>query len=179
MSFTIWHKAALIFFLFIFLILMFLSFKQKNKKLILPMLFSSFLVVFTFGFFTLFVLDKYTKKAKIVSIKHKRILINESIVFIGRVKNIGDYEIGECKLHIKIASNPMSGKGVSGSAMFNPKSTISEFFNNKENAKRSSVEKDFVIVRDFLPKETKPFYITMKFPSYLKNPYIKYKLSCH
>ncbi|NPA81075.1 MAG: DUF2393 domain-containing protein [Epsilonproteobacteria bacterium] len=176
---TIWHKVALAFFGVVLLIFIILSFMQKDKKLVWPMVFSSVLVVGAFTFFTLFALDKYTKKAKILSIKHHRVLRTESIVFEGRVKNMGKFKIGECKLKIKIASNPMSGKSLSGSSMFNPKSTLPEFFDNKEKSKRSYVEKEAVIVRDFKPGYVEPFSVSMKFPSYLKNPYIKYKLFCH
>ncbi len=176
---TILHKIALAILGGIFLIFVILSFLQKDKKLILPMIFSSFLVVSMIAFFTLFALDKYTKKAKILNIKHRRVLLNESIVFLGKIQNIGDYNIGECKLHIKIASNPMSGKNLSASAMFNPKSTIPEFFNNKEEDKKNSIEKDFIVANNLSPHEIKSFYISMRYPSYLKNPYIKYKLSCH
>ncbi len=176
---TIWHKVALAVLGGVFLIFVILSLLQKDKKLIFPMIFSSFLVIGMMTFFTLFALDKYTKKAKILNIKHRRILLNESIVFLGKIQNVGEYKIGECKLNIKIASNPMSGKNLSGSAMFNPKSTIPEFFSNKEEDKKNFVEKDFVIAKDIAAHQIKSFYVSMRYPSYLKNPYIRYKLSCH
>ncbi len=176
---TILHKITLWTFLFILLIFIFFSLRQKDKKLILPMIFSSFLVVGTLTIFSIFVLDKYTKKAKLLRVKHQRVLLNESITVSGVVKNVGKFKIGKCKLEVKIASNPMAGKNLSGSAVFNPKASISEMFSNKENGKKTSVVKEFDIAYDLDPGVWKPFSVSMKFPTYLKNPYLKYKLYCH
>ncbi len=176
---TILHKIVLWSFLILLLIFLFFSIKQKNKKLIMPMIFSSFLTVGTLAFFSIFVLDKYTKKAKLLRVKHSRILLNESITVSGVVKNVGKFKIGKCKLEVKIASNPMAGKNLSGSAVFNPKASIFEMFSNKENGKKTSVIKEFDIVYNLEPGVWKPFSVSMKFPPYLKNPYLKYKLYCH
>ncbi len=176
---TIIHKIVLWTLLFILALFIFFSFKQKDKRLILPMIFSSFLVVGTLTVFSLFVLDKYTKKAKLLRVTHKRILLNESITISGIVKNVGKFKIGKCKLEVKIASNPMAGKNLSGSAVFNPKASISEMFSNKENGKKSFVKKEFYIAYDLDPGVWQPFSVSMKFPPYLKNPYLKYKLYCH
>ncbi len=176
---TILHQITLGIFALLFILLSILSFRQSNKKLILPMFFSSLLMISTLSFFSLFVLDKYTKKAKLLRVTHKRILRNETISFSGVIKNTGKFMIGKCDIEVKIASNPMSGKNLGGAAVFNPKSTLSEFFNNKENGKRSSISKEFTIAKDLKPGYWKPFTVSMRFPSYMKNPYIKYKLYCH
>jgi len=64
------------------------------------MIFASFLVTSFGAVIGLVILEKYTKKAKLLDVKQRRVLINETLVLKGRVKNIGKFKINYCKLEI-------------------------------------------------------------------------------
>jgi len=77
--FTILHWLDIAFFIILFIFLVILSVKaaKDNVKLLLSMIFSSFLVTVFLGVLGLIILEKYTKKAILLDVKQRRVLINE------------------------------------------------------------------------------------------------------
>ena len=69
-----WHYIFLGIFFLLFLVGVVSAFRQKKKSLILPMLISTVLVTGFLAFFSILVVDKYTKKVEVVKIKNKRLL---------------------------------------------------------------------------------------------------------
>ena len=104
---TILHWIGVVFFILIFFILTLLSLKEKKPKIRNSMIFSAFILSLFGGVISIFVLDKYTKKAKILSYSQKRILSTEKIQFSGRVQNIGNFKIKECAITVKLTNNVM------------------------------------------------------------------------
>jgi len=143
------------------------------------MVFSSFLVTASGAILTIFVLDKYTKKGKLLSVSNHRILRTEEIVFKGKVTNVGRFKIGECKLTIKMINDIMNKKNLGGGQMFSPSGL--EFFKSKEKKKerRNTIEEEFVVAKNLKPREVKSFTIRMKYPPYFSRPKFIYKLYCH
>jgi len=178
--FTILHWITLGFFLVLFLLLVFLSKKETNKKIFLSMVFASFLVTSMGAVFSMFVLDKYTKKAKLLKISHKRILRNESISITGKVKNVGKFKIGQCKLEVKIVSDALNTGKLKGSNIYKPRSGLGNLFTNEDkDQKVTTILKEFAIAKDLKPNEIRTFTINMKYPPYFQSPYFGYKLYCH
>ncbi len=176
---TILHWLVLLFFTALFVLLVVVSKKETRPNVFWSMVFASFLVTSTAAFFSMFVLDKYTKKAKLVEIKNYRLLKTEEIVFKGKVANVGKFKIGQCKLTIKMINNPLEAGKLSGSQVFKPSGF--EFFKPK-NAKKerpNTVEREFVVVRDIEPNEIRPFTIHMEYPPYFRKTRLIYKLFCH
>ncbi len=176
--FTILHWITLIVFFLIFILLVIISKKETNPKIFWSMVFSSFLVVSTLSLFSMFVLDKYTKKAKLINVTHKRVLLNETIMFFGQVKNIGRFTIGHCKLEVKIVNNALNLNNLSGSTFYAPRSGLKALFSSKEE-RPSTIIKDFVIAKDLKPGEIKNFGVSMPYPPYFQKANIRYKLYCH
>ena len=117
--FNVWHFSILgIIFLF-FIAGVFFSFKQK-PKLILPMIFSVFLITTLIAGFSIVVVDKYTKIAKIYKLKNKRILSIEKIIYSGIVKNEGKYEIGEVVFEIKLVNRGHATGNVKAGSFYKP-----------------------------------------------------------
>ena len=176
--FTILHWIALLTFLLIFILLVILSKKETNPKIFWSMVFSSFLVTSMLSIFSIFVLDKYTKKAKLISITHRRVLLNETIMFFGQVKNIGKFKIGYCKLEVKIVNNALNFNNLSGSTFYKPRSGLDSLLTNK-NEKQSTIIKDFIIAKNLKPGELRNFSASMPYPPYFQKVDIRYKLYCH
>jgi len=170
--FTIWHWFALAVITVIFFILVALSLKEKNTKNILSMIFASFIVLVTVGAFTIMALDKYTKVATLYGVKNTRILRNETIVFSGFVKNIGNYKIGKVRLTVKLVNKGHVTGNVKGGSFYKPSGIIdfiTSLGNNKTNYKAQKVEETFVVAKNLEPGKAAFFRVEMPFPPYFKH----------
>jgi len=177
--FTILHWLTLFILLVIFVLLSIIALKQTNRKILVSMLFSNFLVITMLAVFSMFVIDKYTKKAKLENVTQSRVLLTESFVLSGQIRNIGNFKIGKCKLEVKLVNNAITSGKVNGSNIFNPISGLSELFGKKKNQKPSTIIKKFVIAKNFKSGELRNFSISMKYPPYFEKTYMRYKLHCH
>jgi hypothetical protein len=179
--FTILHWLDVGFFLVLFLFLVFLSAKAAGDsvKLLLSMVFAAFLVTAFGAVLGFIILEKYTKKAELLDVKERRVLINETLVIKGRVKNIGKFKINYCKLDIRMVNNGRGAK-LKGSTFF--KSGGLSIFGSKKNEKKKPnvIKATKLIIKDGLaPGEIKMFSAVIPYPPYFKNVYLRYKLYCH
>jgi hypothetical protein len=141
------------------------------------MIFSSFLVTAFGAILGLIILEKYTKKAKLLDVVQRRVLINETLVLKGRVKNIGKFKINYCKLEIKLVNNGWGG-GIQKGAFFKPGGL--DIFGSKDKESRpNTVKVSKIIVRNLYPGQIKNFSAVIPYPPYFKNTYLNYKLYCH
>jgi hypothetical protein len=177
MSFTIFHWIAIAVFVLIFLILLLISLKQDSKKMVYSMIFSALLVSILGGVVSIFVLEKYTKKAKILSYDNRRNLSTESIIFTGQIKNIGRFDIGYCEVEVKLTNN-VKAMGRPKNAFFKPSNSLSDLFSSKES-KPNVVKESFVVAKNIRPSEIKRFRIKMRYPPYFNNTAVKLSLNCH
>ena len=177
--FTILHWLDIAFFLLLFIFLTILSAKASgnNIKILLSMIFASFLVT-TFGaILGIIILEKYTKQAILLNVSQRRVLINETMVLKGQVKNIGKFKINYCKLDIKLVNNGWGG-GFSKGTFF--KSGGFSLFGKKEQKRPNVIKATRYIITDGLnPGEIKNFSAIIPYPPYFKNTYLNYKLYCH
>ncbi len=177
--FTIVHIITLVILFCIFIILLILSFKETRKKVLFAMIFSNFLVISMLAVFSMFVLDKYTKKARLEDVTHSRILLSESFVISGRVRNIGKFGISKCFLHVKLVNNAIESGNLSGSTVYKPTTGLSFLTNKIEgNEKQSTIEKDFLIAKNLRVDELRNFSASMRYPPYFIKPRLIYKLHC-
>ena len=176
---TILHWFSLLFLFILFILLVFLSKKEKRRNVFWSMVFASFLVTSSGAILTIFVLDKYTKKGKLLSISNHRILRTENIVFKGKVTNVGKFKIGQCKLTIKMINNTTNMRNLGEGQMFAPSGF--EFFKSKDKKKerKNTIEEEYVVAKNLKPREVKSFIIRMKYPPYFSRPKFIYKLNCH
>jgi len=180
--FTILHWLDIAFFLILFIFLVILSVKaaKDSVKLLLSMIFASFIVTAFGAILGLVILEKYTKKAKLLDVTQRRVLINETLVLKGRVKNIGKFKINYCKLEIKLVNNGWGGGGFTKGTFFKPGGL--ELFGSKDKKKkRPNVVKAtrYIITDGLKPGEIKNFSAVIPYPPYFKNTYLNYKLYCH
>ncbi len=176
--FTIAHIITLVIFFIIFIFLLVLSFKETRKKVLFAMIFSNFLVISTLALFSMFVLDKYTKKARLENVTDSRILISESLIISGRIRNIGRFGISKCFLHVKLVNNAIESGKLHSSALYKPSSGLEFLKKNDDDKQKSTIEKDFLIARNLRVRELRNFSASMRYPSYFKKTRLIYKVHC-
>ena len=70
--FTILHWITIFILLIVFILFCIIALKQTDKKILISMLFSNFLVITMIAILSMFVLDKYTKIAKLERVIQKK-----------------------------------------------------------------------------------------------------------
>jgi len=169
--FNYWH---FVFFGIIFLILiggLIASFRQTEKKLILPMLLSVTLISVFLAFFSVMVVDKYTKKVELFKLKNKRLLSTEQIIYTGIVKNTGNHTIGQVTFEIKLVNRGHATGNVKGGNFYKPNG-IMDFFGGgmgMSNDKPQSITKEFVVAKNLKPGTAKSFRVYFRYPPYFRS----------
>lgn len=168
--FNYWHYTVLFFLFLLFISMVVVSFKQPKKKLILPMLFSSVLVISLLTVFGLIVVDKYTKIVGLYKLDNKRLLSTEQIVYTGIVRNDGNHMIGTVTFTIKLVNQGHATGKVKSTNFYSPKGFY-EFFieDSQSNAKPQTVLKEFVVARNLKPGAAESFRVHFKYPPYFRN----------
>ena len=168
--FNIWHFIVLGMFAILFIVGVIASLRQKNRKLVLPMLFSVTLVVGVFAAFSTLVVDKYTKKVKLYKMENKRLLSIEKIIYTGIVKNEGNYKIGKVTFEIKLVNKGHVTGNVKAGSFFSP-SGIVDFFGSgsARRYKPQSITKEFVVAKNLKPGKSKSFRVHFDYPPYFKS----------
>lgn len=168
--FTIWHYFFLIVALFLFIGGLFASRKESDMKVKKALIFSSFLVSLLLAVLSLFVLDKYTKKAQLYDVRNKRILSAEKIVYQGYVKNVGNYTIGKVEFEVKLVNRGnMSGNIKGGTNFYKPSGFFDFIFSGGktiENSRPQTIIKKFVVAKNLKPGKAKHFRVMFDYPPY-------------
>jgi len=169
-AFNYWHFIVFGVIFFIFIGGVFTSLQQKKSSLKVSMLFSVTLISVLLAFFSIVVVDKYTKEVKLYKLKNKRLLSIEKIVYTGIVKNEGDFKIGKVTFEIKLVNKGHATGNVKGGSFFKS-SGFFDFFSGGANIlyKPQTITKEFVAARNLGPGEAKSFRIYFKYPPYFRN----------
>lgn len=178
--FTIIHIIVLIIMAVLSILFFVLSFKAE-KKLIVPLIFTNLLVTTALAVFLMLVIDKYTKKARLDDVTSSRVLMNESIVFNGKVTNIGRFMISNCVLKVKLINQPVNKDSLKGEAVFKPSglSMFSWLFKDLDNGKPNTVEYEFNVAKDLGAKKSKTFSVSMPYPPYFTRGMNITKINCY
>ena len=165
--FNVWHYLVLTVIFLIFVGGVLASLNQESQKMKYSMLFSVSLISLFLAIFSLFVVDKYTKKVQLEKLHNRRLLSTEEISYSGIVKNVGRYPIGHVTFHIKLVNHGNATGTVKGTNFYKP-SGFKAFFTEGLNMrdKPQTVEKDFVVARDLKPGEIERFRVYFKYPPY-------------
>lgn len=167
--FNYWHYIFLGITFFVFIGGAVASLKQDKKKLILPMLISITLVSALLGFFSIMVVDKYTKKVGLYKLKNKRLLSTEQIIYTGVVKNEGNYEIGEVTFEIKLVNKGHATGNVKGGNFYKT-SGFWDFFGGLDKMnKPQSITNEFIVAKNLKPGEAQPFRVYFRYPPYFRS----------
>jgi len=176
---TVWHYVVMVVVLLMFVAGAIVSFGQKKKKLVLPMLFSVTLVSVAIAILMMFVVDKYTKHVELYKLKNKRILSLEKIVYRGIVKNTGNYTIGEVTFNIKLVSRGKSGN-LESTTFYKSSGFLDMFSGVTKSSKGSNtIEKSFVVAKNLKPGQVKSFRVYFRYPPNFRNVSEYAKVSGH
>jgi len=166
-----WHYIFLSICLLLLILGVVSALRQEKKKLVVPMLISSILVTTLLAFFSVQVIDKYTKKVKVSKVKNKRILSTEQIIYSGIVQNVGDFDIGEVTIEIKLVNKGHATGNVKGSNFYKPSGFFSFFENGMDliRSKPQTLTKEFVIAKNLKAGTAKQFRVHFKYPGYFRS----------
>lgn len=168
--FNYWHFIIFGVIFLIFLGGVFSAFKQESEKLKYGTLFSTVLVSVFLAVFSVFVVDKYTKKVKLYKMENKRLLSLEKIIYTGIVKNEGNHEVGEVTFEIKLVNQGHATGNVKGGNFYKASGFL-EFFSGgyNLNLKPQTITKEFIVARNLKPGEAKAFRVYFDYPPYFRS----------
>lgn len=176
--FTILHWLAIGVLSLLFILVSILILRTNDKQSsALPAILTMLLFFVLLSFLALYVLDKYTKLARLENVVQKKVLINESFSISGQIRNIGNFKIGECVLEVKI-SNGTIESSIDG-PLFVPKSAFDNLFKRDSSYTTIETTKSFVIAENFNKGELRNFTVFMRYPPSYSKPYTRYELFCH
>ncbi len=174
MHLTVIHWVIIAIFLFLFVVLSLLALREKSTKSMLSMVFASFILSIFAIVISLVVLDKYIKKAKIISFNTQRDFAHESVIVRGVIQNVGKYDIGYCNLEIRISNGALGAR--TPSSYFTPTKGL-DFMGS--GGRKNTLTEEVEVSQSLRPGEKKNFFVTIRFPSYFEKPKYKLKLNCH
>ncbi|MEA1983411.1 MAG: DUF2393 family protein [Campylobacterota bacterium] len=165
-----WH---FIVFLIIFIIFaggVVSALKQKSQKLKIGMLITVTVISLFLAGFSVMVVDKYTKVAKLHKLKNKRLLSTEQIIYTGIVRNEGNHKIGKVTFEIKLVNKGHATGNVKG-GNFYKSSGFFDFFSGGYNLnfKPQSITKEFVVAKNLKPGASKSFRVHFRYPPYFRS----------
>jgi hypothetical protein len=168
--FNIWHYGILGIILVVFLGGVVASLGQENPKMRYSMLFSVTLISLFLAVFSIFVVDKYTKKVTFQKVKNKRLLSAEKIVYTGEVINTGKYPIGRVVFEIKLVNRGHATGNVKGGNFYKPSGFLAFFSDGLNRSNRpQTVTKEFVVAKNLKPGEIKRFRVYFDYPPYFSS----------
>jgi len=173
--FTIVHYIFVVMFILVFTILVLLAQKEKNPKTRLSLIIVSFVIVFLGLIVSLLILDKYTKKGKLLSYTTSRDYNHEAVIIRGVIKNQGKFKISYCTLDIKIINKVIRKKN---SVFKYQTSSVSDMFKSK-GYKKNFLNTSVKAVKNLKPRLSKSFRVSVKIPSTFQNPRYFMHLVCH
>lgn len=168
--FNAWHYTVFGIILLIFIGGIAIAFKDENSKIRVHIIFTTFLITSVMAGFSLFVVDKYTKKAKLYKLENKRNLSSEQIMYSGLVRNEGNYEIGEVTFEIKLVNRGHASGNVKAGSFFKP-SGFFDFFSGgtiESKSKPQQITHEFVVAKNLKPGEAREFRVYFEYPPYFR-----------
>lgn len=181
MYFTYIHIIFIILLFIIFCLFGFLLLRGtvRLKKLIITisLLFAGFLASSTI---ISFIIDDYTKVAKISEVKYQRVLLKESLNFTGIISNVGGFDITSCNINIRITNSPSTLQALTPDLFKQPDRSFLDFFKiKKKEFKISTINENFTIGERLKAKSARPFSLYIRYPTTFKDPKVNYTLTCH
>ena len=179
MYFTYIHIIFIILLFIIFCLFGFLLLRgtARLKKLIIIviMLFAGFLASSAIASF---IIDDYTKIAKISEVKYEPVLLKESIKFTGIISNVGGFDITSCNINIRITNSPIAA--LTPDLFKQQDRSFLDFFKiKKKEFKISTINENFTIGERLKAKSARPFSLYVRYPTTFKDPKVNYTLTCH
>ena len=181
MYFTYIHIIFIILLFIIFCLFGFLLLRGtvRLKKLIITisLLFAGFLASSTI---ISFIIDDYTKIAKISEVKYQRGLLKERLNFTGIISNVGGFDITSCNINIRITNSPSTLQALTPDLFKQPDRSFLDFFKiKKKEFKISTINENFTIGERLKAKSARPFSLYVRYPTTFKDPKVNYTLTCH
>ncbi len=160
---TFWHYGAIVLSIILFILFSLLAFYAK--RLWAQLLIVLFSLLFSIGLLVLMFtgLEKTTKKAEISNLRYNRLLQTEQIIFLGTVKNTGEYHLNTVELQLIMENAPEQGSGIFGGAPHAFNEALDSTFRPQK------LTYNYTIATDLEPKVSKQFTLLIDYPPYFSN----------
>lgn len=184
-SFTIWHYLSFIIISAIFFIAILYTLKQKEitQKGTFIAIYSVIAVLLLV--FSIITINGYTKQVVLINVKNHRFLSTESIIYTGRVRNAGNYDVGQVEIEIEIFDK---GRKRQGRASFES-TAFKDHYNSVDIRKLfgfddAETKPTSMIVRKTVAEELKAghgkqFTVSIRYPSYFTGYISQEKVVVH
>ncbi len=172
--FTIWHYLIMMLFFALYVAAMVVGVKRfKQIKMLIFIAISGVILTMLLGYSAMILVDRSTKTAQIIALNQTMVLLNESLMFNGAVKNTGKYHITACELEMNLVSPPAAISRIDKSGFDRG---FFDIFLGKGNT--STRSQTFKIASHIKPGQTRQFSFSMPHSANQGAPSIHYVLSC-
>ncbi|MCX6073882.1 MAG: DUF2393 family protein [Campylobacterales bacterium] len=164
--FTVWHYIFTIVITLSLITATLLTLLQRNLRFKGSIIFVYFLSAAGLLFIAILMIDNSTKHPTLMNIDHHRFLPKEKIIFTGRIRNSGDYTIGEVNVEIKLINKDTGVRSKNPTYQSN---AFAELLGDKGLEKKPSFTiHTEVVATNLKPGQIKKFWIAMPYPPYFK-----------
>ena len=184
-SFTLWHYLDFI----VIAVALTWAIRYTLQQKDIPQK-SSFIATYSVIAFLVLILsviaiNTYTKQVVLLNVTNKRFLSSESIFFMGSVRNVGNYDVGEVELEIKIFDKGTKRQGRTSfestafSDYYNDADIRKLFGYKNEKLKPTSYTIRKTIAKELKAGHTKPFTVSIDYPPHFKGYINEERLIVH
>lgn len=184
-SFTLWHYLNFIIITALLAGAIFYTLKQKDLSQKGSFIATYSVITVLLLFFTTIGINAYTKQVLLVNVKNHRFLSTESIIYTGKVRNAGNYNVGQVELEIEIFDKGLKRAGRSSyestafKDYFNDVDIRKLFGYDQPEAKPTSFIIRKTIAKELKAREAKQFAVSINYPTYFSGYTSKERIIVH
>ena len=171
-TFTVLHYLDFILIAIILTWLIRYTIKQKNIHQKASYIATYSALAFFLLILSVVAINGYTKKVLLLNVTNHRFLSTESIFFSGSIRNVGNYDVGEVEIEIKIFDKGVRRQGRSSYESTAFKDTYNDtdirklFGYKNKNLKETSYTIRKTITKELKAGRTKQFTVSIDYPSH-------------
>lgn len=184
-SFTIWHYLDFTLIAITLTWLIRYTIKQKDIQQKGSYIATYSVLAFLLLILSIVAINGYTKKVILLNVTNHRFLSTESIFFSGSVRNVGNYDVGEVEIEIKIFDKGLKKQGRLSFESTAFKDTYNDtdirklFGYKNKKLKETSYTIRKTIAKELKAGHTKPFTVSIDYPSHFKGYIDEERLIVH
>lgn len=184
-SFTIWHYLDFILIASLLAAAIIYTLTQNDipKKGSFITLYSVIAIIVLV--FTFIGINGYTKQVLLVNVEDHRFLSTESIIYTGKVRNVGNYDVGQVEIEIEIFDKGLKRQGRTSfestafKDYFNDADIRKLFGFSNPDIKPTSFIIRKTVAKELKAREAKQFAISINYPTYFRGYTSKERLIVH
>jgi len=184
-SFTIWHYLDFILIAISLAWVISYTLKQKDIPQKGSFIATYSVIAVLLLLLSVIAINGYTKKVLLLNVKNQRFLSTESIFFSGSVRNVGNFDVGEVEIEIKIFDKGTKRQGRSSfestafEDYYNDVDIRKLFGYKNEKLKATSYTIRRTVAKELKAGHTKPFTVSIDYPPHFQGYIDEERLIVH